>query len=165
MLAKYIFRRVLASIPTFFGVTLVSYFLIWVTAGDIVPGLEINPNIKKEDIDRIRHNLGLDQPFWIQYLNWLGLPNLAAQLHLIGGEWPKGLLEGDFGRSLIDGSPVITHILDRLPNTLELTITAILLGVLIAIPLGVAGALRRGSKIEQALTSLSVAGLALPSFS
>ena len=78
MLARYVIRRVLASVPTLFGVTLVSYFLIWITAGDIVPGLEINPNIRQEDIDRIRHNLGLDQPFWIQYLNWLGLPNLAA---------------------------------------------------------------------------------------
>src|SRR5260370_16540288 len=88
MLAKYIFRRVLASIPTFFGVTLVSYFLIWVTAGDIVPGLEINPNIKKEDIDRIRHNLGLDQPFWTHYLSWLGLPTLAPHRPLFGGERP-----------------------------------------------------------------------------
>src|SRR5260370_22480210 len=164
MLAKYIFRRVLACIPTFLGVTVVSYFLIWVTAGDIVPGLEINPNIKKEDIDRIRHNLGLDQPFWIQYLNWLGLPHLAAQLPLIGGTWPTGLLEGDFGRSLIDGSPVIEHIMDRLPNTLELTTTAILLGVLIAIPMGVTGALRRGSKLDHVLTGLSVAGVAIPSF-
>src|SRR5260370_16912175 len=144
MLAKYIFRRVLACIPTFLGVTVVSYFLIWVTAGDIVPGLEINPNIKKEDIDRIRHNLGLDQPFWIQYLNWLGLPHLAAQLHLIGGTWPTGLLEGDFGRSLIDASPVIEHIMDRLPNTLELTTQAILLRVPIALPLGCTGAPRRG---------------------
>ncbi|SRR6266567_5059342 len=164
MLARYIVRRVVAAIPTLLGVTLVSYFLIWITAGDIVPGVEINPYLKKEDVDRIRHNLGLDQPFWIQYLNWLGLPNLAAQLHLIGGDWPKGILEGDFGRSLIDGSPVISHILERLPNTLELTGTAILLGILIAIPLGVTGALRRGSKIDHALTGLSVAGVAVPSF-
>src|SRR5260370_249447 len=164
MLTKYIFRRVLASIPTFFGVTVVSYFLIWITAGDIVPGLEINPSIKKEDIDRIRHNLGLDQPFWSHYLNWLGLPPPAAPLQLIGGPWPSGLLEGDFGRSLIDGSPVIDHILARLPNTLELTSTAIVLGVLIAIPMGVTGALRRGSKLDHALTGLSVAGVAIPSF-
>ena len=164
MLAKYVVRRILASIPTLFGVTLISYFLIWVTAGDIVPGVEINPYLKQEDIDRIRHNLGLDQPFWLQYLNWLGLPYLAHQLHLIGGDWPKGILEGDFGRSLIDGSPVITHIMERLPNTLELTTTAILIGVLLAVPLGITGALRRGSKIDHALTALSVAGVAVPSF-
>ncbi len=143
---------------------MVSYFLIWVTAGDIVPGLELNPSIRHEDVVRIRHNLGLDQPFWIQYLNWVGLPYAASQLHLLQGDWPKGILEGDFGRSLIDGSPVIDHILDRLPNTLELTSTAILLGVLIAIPLGVTGALRRGSTIDHALTGLSVGGVAIPSF-
>src|SRR5260370_24968332 len=106
MVGKYMFRRVVAPIPPFFGVTLISYFLIWVTAGDIVPGVEINPYLKKEDVDRIRHNLGLDQPFWIQYLNWLGLPHLAAQLHLIGVAWPTRLLEGDFGRSLIAADPL-----------------------------------------------------------
>src|SRR5258708_57319 len=164
MLATYVIRRVVSAIPTLFGVTLVSYFLIWITAGDIVPGVEINPYLKLEDIERIRHNLGLDQPFWLQYLNWLGLPYIAAQLHLIGGSWPKGIFEGDFGRSLIDGSPVISHILDRLPNTLELTTTALLFGVLLAIPLGVTGALRRGSKIDQFLTGTSVAGVAIPSF-
>src|SRR5260370_10547889 len=65
---------------------------------------------------------------------------------------------------MIDGSLVSSHIFDRLPATLELTITAILIGVLISIPLGIAGALRRGSKIDHALTALSVAGFAVPAF-
>src|SRR5258708_19653405 len=121
MLATYVIRRVVWASPTLFGVTLVSYFLIWITAGDIVPGVEIEPYLKVEDSERIRHNLGLDQPFWLQYLNWLGLPYIAAQLHLIGGSWPKGIFEGDFGRSLIDGSPVISHILHPLPTPPNLT--------------------------------------------
>jgi peptide/nickel transport system permease protein len=65
---------------------------------------------------------------------------------------------------MIDGSLVTRHITDRLPATLELTTTAILLGVLISIPLGVTGALRRGSKIDNALTALSVGGFAIPAF-
>jgi peptide/nickel transport system permease protein len=74
------------------------------------------------------------------------------------------VIHGDFGRSMIDGSLVSRHIGDRLPATLELTVTAILMGVLISIPLGVTGALRRGSKLDHALTALSVGGFAIPGF-
>jgi peptide/nickel transport system permease protein len=78
--------------------------------------------------------------------------------------WIWNVIHGDFGRSMIDGSPVMSHILDRLPNTLELTGTAIVVGVLISIPLGIVGALRRGSKTDHALTVVSVAGFAVPQF-
>jgi peptide/nickel transport system permease protein len=78
--------------------------------------------------------------------------------------WLGGILHGDFGRSLIDGSPVMSNILERLPNTLELTITAILLGVLLSIPLGVTGALRRGGKVDNFFTLVSTAGFAVPQF-
>src|SRR5260370_13170392 len=61
-----------------------------------------------------------------------------------------------------DGSTVTSHIFDRLPATLELTVTAILLGIVISIPLGVTGALRRGSKLHHSLTALSVGGFAVP---
>lgn len=164
MLWKYILRRVLASLPVLLGVTIITYGLIFLTASDIVPGLEVNPNLRPEDIARIRANLGLDQPFHIQYLNWLGVPWLLDLVGLWPGQARTGLLQGDFGRSLLDGSPVMEHILERLPNTLTLTVTAILLGVVLAIPLGVIGALRRGSTIDNALTGMSVAGVAIPSF-
>ncbi len=137
----------MASIPVLFGVTLVTFFLLHATTGSFIPGLDLNPNLRPEDVIRIKHNLGLDQPLYLQYWFWI-----------------VGLLHGDFGRSLIDGSPVMSHILQRLPNTLELTITSILLGVLISIPLGVVGALRRGSAIDNFLTFLSVAGVSIPQF-
>lgn len=164
MFLKYALRRVVASIPVLFGVTILAYALIYITAGDIVPGLELNPSIKQADIDRIRHNLGLDQPVQVQYLNWLGVGYALKQAHVWPGDPPKGLLEGDFGSSIIDGSPVISHILERLPNTLELALMAIIIGVLIAIPLGVTGALRRGSRIDHFLTTLSVGGVSIPAF-
>jgi len=147
MLARYVVRRVVASIPVVIGVTLVTFVLLHATSASFVPGLELNPNLRPADIARIRKNLGLDDPLPVQYWNWI-----------------SGLLHGDFGRSLVDGSPVLSHILDRLPNTLELTITAILLGVLISIPLGVVGALRRGSGLDNLFTFLSVAGVSIPSF-
>lgn len=147
MLAKYVLRRLAAAIPVILGVTILTFLVMHVTAGNYVPGLDYNPNLKAADIARIRANLGLDRPIWIQYLSWLG-----------------GMLHGDFGRSLIDGSPVTSHIFERLPNTLELTITAILLGVLLSIPLGVSGALRRGGKVDNFFTVVSTAGFAIPQF-
>lgn len=147
MLARYVVRRLLASIPVLFGVTLITFLMLHATTGSFVPGLDINPNLRPADVQRIKHNLGLDQPLYLQYWYWI-----------------TGLLHGDFGRSLIDGSPVWSHIAERLPNTLELTITAILLGVLVSVPLGVVGALRRGSAIDNFLTLLSVAGVSIPQF-
>lgn len=147
MLARYVVRRVVASIPVVFGVTLITFALLHATSGAFVPGLELNPNLRPADIIRIRNNLGLNDPLPVQYWHWIA-----------------GLAHGDFGRSLVDGSPVLSHIGDRLPNTIELTLTAILLGILISIPLGVVGALRRGSVIDNFFTFLSVAGVSIPSF-
>ena len=147
MLGRYLLRRVGAAIPVFLGVTILTFLVMHATAGSYVPGLDFNPGLKPEDIARIRANLGLDRPLWLQYVTWLA-----------------GIAHGDFGNSLIDGSPVMRHILDRLPNTLELTVTAILLGILLAIPLGVTGALRRGGKLDNFFTVLSTAGFAVPQF-
>ena len=147
MLTRYIVRRAVASIPVLIGVTLITFLLLHATAGSFVPGLDLNPNIRPEDVERIKHNLGLDQPLYLQYWYWV-----------------SGLVRGDFGRSLIDGTPVLTHVLERLPNTLELTLTAIVLGLLISVPMGMVGALRRGSRIDNFLTFLSVAGVSIPQF-
>jgi peptide/nickel transport system permease protein len=147
MLAKYMVRRFLASIVVVLGVTLITLVLMDRTRGTYVPGIDLNPALRPEDIARLRTNLGLDQPFYMWYVSWI---------------W--NVIHGDFGRSMIDGSPVMSHILDRLPNTLELTGTAIVVGVLISIPLGIVGALRRGSKTDHALTVVSVAGFAVPQF-
>jgi peptide/nickel transport system permease protein len=147
MLAKYVVRRFLASIVVVLGVTLITLVLMDRTRGTYVPGIDLNPALRPEDIARLRTNLGLDQPFYMWYLTWI---------------W--NVFHGDFGRSMIDGSSVMSHILDRLPNTLELTGTAIVLGILLSIPLGVIGALRRGSKTDHTLTVVSVAGFAVPQF-
>ena len=147
MLVKYIVRRTLAGLFVVLGVTLITFVLISSTAGTFVPGLKFNPGLRPEDIERIRHNLGLDLPWYLRYFNWLGQ-----------------LLHGDLGRSLIDGSPVSAHIAERLPNTLELAGTAILIGLMLAIPLGFAGALKRGSTIDSFVTGLAVSGVSIPSF-
>jgi peptide/nickel transport system permease protein len=147
MLAKYVARRLLAAIIVVLGVTAITLALMKTTSGSYVPGIDLNPALRPEDIARLRADLGLDRPGWQWYVSWI---------------W--GVLHGDFGHSMIDGSTVTSHILDRLPNTIELTLTAIVIGVLISIPVGVIGALRHGSKTDHTMTVVSVAGFAVPQF-
>lgn len=148
MFAKYLVRRLLAAVPVLLGVTTITFLLMKVTAGSYVPGLDLDPNLRPEDVARIRHQLGVDQPLYAQYWQWLS----GVFLH------------GDFGRSMLDGSPVLTHILARLPATLELTTTAILVGIALSIPLGVAGGVHRGTRLDHFLTAVSVTGFAVPQF-
>jgi len=89
MLAKYLVRRFLASIVVVLGVTAITLILMDRTRGTYVPGIDLNPALRPEDIARLRAGLGLDRPFYEWYLSWL---------------W--SVLHGDFGRSMIDGSPV-----------------------------------------------------------
>jgi peptide/nickel transport system permease protein len=148
MLWKYALRRLLAAVPVVIGVTTVTFLLMKVTAGNYVPGLDLNPDLRPEDVAKIRHELGVDQPLYVQYAQWMA----GIFLH------------GDFGRSLRDGTPVVQHVLVRLPASLELTLTAIVVGVALAIPIGVVSALRRGSRLDNLLTGVSVAGFAVPQF-
>jgi peptide/nickel transport system permease protein len=105
------------------------------------------PTATQEQLDRIRRDLGLDQPIVVQYVRWLG-----------------NALRGDFGDSLFYRTPVADLILERLPVTLTLGVSAILFTTLVALPLGVLAALRPNSWIDRAALSLAVAGQAMPSF-
>jgi peptide/nickel transport system permease protein len=148
MLWRYAARRMMIAVVVIFGVTMITFVLMHATGGDYVPGINFdNPRLTAETVDAIRHQYGLDQPWWVQY-----------------GLWISSIAHLDFGRSLIDGTRVSDHIAQRLPNTLELTLAAILLGVAISIPVGVISAMRRGSRVDHALTTLSVAGFAVPEF-
>lgn len=143
----YVLRRLLLAVPVVLGVTVVTFAIMHLTAGSHIPGLQISPNVTPSQVEQIRKNLGLDRPVTTQYVDWLA-----------------HALRGDFGRSLQDQTSVSGQILARLPATLELTGAALLLGLLIAIPVGVVGALRRGTKVDHALTAISVGGFAIPQF-
>jgi peptide/nickel transport system permease protein len=142
----YILRRLLLAVPIVIGVTVVTFALLQVTSQGYVPGMEAE-STTPADIERLRHSLGLDRPLYEQYLSWL---------------W--GMVRGDFGRSLLDNSPIINDILSRLPNTMYLSLTGLALGLAGAVPLGVISAVRRGSKIDNLVTLVSVAGFAVPEF-
>lgn len=168
MVLRYIVSRLLSGIPVVVGVTLITFLVMHSTAGSYVPGLDQNPNLTAADLATIRATLGLDQPLPVQYLNWIGAAQLLKDIGLtqVLANHPvaPGLLEGDFGRSMTDGSPVLSQILTRLPQTLQLTMTAILLGVAVAIPLGIVSALHRGTRLDAGLTALAVTGFAVPQF-
>jgi peptide/nickel transport system permease protein len=106
-----------------------------------------NPNVRPEDIERLRAALGLDRPLVEQYFSWV-----------------KGFLVGEWGYSFTDGRPVLERLLERLPATLELIASAIVVAAVIALPLGVLGALRRGSWIDHTTTVVAFAGISLPVF-
>jgi peptide/nickel transport system permease protein len=169
MLVRYTVRRVLAAIPVVIGVTLITFLLMHSTAGSYLPGLALNPNLTHKDVELLKAQLGLDQPLWIQYLDWMGIAWLMQKAGLsfllVGAhDIPTGILQWDFGRSMVDSTAVGSQIFGRLPNTILLTLTAIMLGITFSIPLGVLGALRRGSKLDHFFTALSVGGVAVPQF-
>jgi peptide/nickel transport system permease protein len=169
MILRYLARRVLAAVPVVIGVTLITFLLMHATAGSYVPGLDLNPNLKAKDIEALKAALGLDRPLYVQYLDWIGMGLVMQKLglaFLLGGDQnvTPGILQGNFGHSMIDGTSVTAQIMDRLPNTIELTVTAILIGVMLSIPLGIIGALRRGTRLDHLLTVVSVGGVAVPQF-
>jgi len=169
MLARYMARRALASIPVVIGVSLITFLLMHATVGSYVPGLSLNPNLNPKDVERLKEALGLDRPLYVQYLDWFGLAWIMEKIglgFLLAGahNFGTGLIEGNFGLSMTDQTAVTAQVMDRLPNTLLLSSVAIVIGVLVAVPAGVVGSLRRGSRLDHFLTFVSVAGVAIPQF-
>jgi peptide/nickel transport system permease protein len=156
-MGRYLVRRLLQAIPVFVAITLLSFILINSVPGGPTARLELDQDIRPEDVERIKINMGLDQPVWKRYLIWLGiLPNSKGK--------HTGLLQGDLGISYINQTPVAESILERLPNTLLLTGVSLVLSLLLAIPLGVISAVRQHSWMDNVATVMSTAGVSIPSF-
>ncbi len=146
MMRKYIWGRLLQLIPLLIGISLISFFVMHLAPGDPT-SLFIDPNVNPIELARVRANWGLDQPIAVQYFKWL---INAARL--------------DFGHSLITGQPVISEIGERLPATLLLMFSSLILTLLIAIPIGVISAVRKNSWFDNFFTVFSFAGMAIPTF-
>jgi peptide/nickel transport system permease protein len=143
---KFVAQRLLQLIPLLIGISLISFFVMHLAPGDPT-ALFIDPNVKPEELARVRANWGLDQPIYIQYFKWL---INAGKL--------------DFGVSYITGQPVISEIGERLPATLLLMISSMILTFLIAVPIGVYSAVKKGSWFDNFFTVFSFAGMAIPAF-
>mgnify|MGYP003588082661 CR=1 FL=1 len=142
----FIIRRLLMAVPVLLLVTIIVFSLLHLLPGDpatVILGQEATP----EAIEVMRQELGLNKPLLVQYFDWLGK-----------------IVQGDFGRSLIDRTPVSKLILQRLPATLELTLGSFLVAVLIAFPAGILSAIRPGKWIDHFCTALALGGLSIPHF-
>jgi peptide/nickel transport system permease protein len=143
---KYIIRRLLQLIPLLIGITLITFFVMHLAPGDPT-SLFTDPNVKPEELARIRVNWGLDKPVAVQYLMWL-----------------KNAAVFNFGYSYISGRPVVEEIFERLPATLLLTSISFLLILLISIPVGVISAVRKGSVFDNLFTIISFVFMSMPTF-
>lgn len=145
----YLIRRILLIIPTLFGALTLIFFIMNILPGDValmILGEETGQG-SAADLARLRAQLGLDRPLYVQYFSWL---------------W--GVLQLDFGTSLWTGVPVFTEIWVRLPVTLTLIVFSICLSMVLAIPIGIVAALKQDSWIDYGLRVFTISGLSIPSF-
>ena len=141
-----VLHRLIAVIPTVLFGTILIFGLVQIIPGGAAEEAA-GPEASVEAIAVLREQMGLNRPLHEQYLGWLG-----------------HALRGDLGRSLTDHRDIAKSIGERLPLTIELTVIALLLSLLIGIPLGVFSAINRHNRIDSAITSISGLGLALPEF-
>ena len=146
---KYAFRRLLQLIPILFAITFLSYGMMRIAGSDVVTQkMENTGQILSEDkLNAAREQLGLDKPFLTQYFVWLGK-----------------LLHGDMGNSYVSSLPVFDTFISKLPATLLLTVTSILLTIIISIPLGILSAVKQNTITDYLIRLCSFIGNSLPNF-
>jgi ABC-type dipeptide/oligopeptide/nickel transport system permease component len=145
-MTQYIVRRLLILPIVLLGVSMLVFMVIHLVPGNpaqVIAGADAPP----ETVDAIEKNLGLDRPLPEQYLRYLGR-----------------VLQGDLGTSLRSNRPVLDEVLDALPKTIELAVAAAIITPLIAIPLGVVAAAKRGTPVDTGLMMISMLGITLPVF-
>ncbi|MEE8484583.1 MAG: nickel ABC transporter permease [Nitrospinota bacterium] len=143
---KYLLAKIALLLPTVLGVVTAVFLMIHLIPGDPVE-IMLGETAMESDRESLRHELGLDKPVGVQYLNYLA-----------------GLLKGDIGRSIHTREPVLNEIVSRWPATLELAFFALAFAVLFSIPLGVLAAAKRDSVIDRGSLALSLFGIAMPNF-
>ena len=142
----YILKRLLLAVPTLFAVLTIVFVLARVLPGDPAQTI-LGDQASAEALANMRHRLGVDKPIGVQYVDFL--------VNAVRGEW---------GSSLVTGKPVVEEVRKVLPYTIDLTVTAIVLGALIGVPLGVWSALRRNTWVDYVARIGSLLGLSFPAF-
>lgn len=143
---RYLLRRLALTIPVLIGVLTLVFALIHLIPGDPVQAM-LGETAAPRDVEELRHRLGLDAPLTTQYVQFM-----------------RGVARGDLGRSLRTGQPVVASIAERMPATIELALAAVALALVIAIPLGVIAAVKRGTWADHGAMAAALAGVSIPGF-
>lgn len=144
-MSRYLLRRLSHTVLVIIGISVISFFFLHLS-GDPV-GLILPQDATLEQIAALREQMRLDDPIVLQY--W---------------HFATSALQGDLGRSIYTGEPVLRLILERMPATLELAITALFISLIVAIPIGVLAAVKRGSWMDTISMSVALFGLSMPHF-
>jgi len=141
-----ILRRIIGAVPVLLGISFLVFLLMHLAPGDPVT-LLLGDDATPADVARIRSEWGLDQPLLIQYWQFI-----------------SRAMVGDFGRSIKFGEPVTKLVFERLPATIELATTSLLVAILISIPIGIYSAMKRDTLVDHVGTGLALIGVSLPNF-
>ncbi|ADY56841.1 binding-protein-dependent transport systems inner membrane component [Syntrophobotulus glycolicus DSM 8271] len=141
----YIGRRIVQALISILGIATIVFFSLHLSGDPVL--LMVPPDASANDIEVLRHALGLDQPLGVQYIDYL-----------------KNLFTGDLGRSYIQSRPVAEIILQRFPYTIQLAACALFLSVAVGIPVGMLSAIYRGKWVEKILMPLILIGQSMPAF-
>ncbi|MEQ1870884.1 MAG: nickel ABC transporter permease [Vicinamibacterales bacterium] len=139
-------RRVLLTIPVLIGVATLVFSLVHLVPGDPVQAM-LGESASPQDVTQLRHTLGLDRPLLVQYALFM-----------------TGAATGDLGTSLRTNQPVTAVIAERMPATVQLALSAMLVATLVALPLGIVAAVRAGTGIDRLATTVALIGVSMPSF-
>lgn len=143
---RYLVRRLLLTIPVLLGVATLVFALIHLVPGDPAQAM-LGEGAAPEELVKLRHSLGLDQPLLVQYKSFL-----------------SGIARGDLGTSFRYNTPVTAQIREKLPNTAKLAVAAMVLAILFAIPLGILAAVFRGTIVDYSAMTVALVGISMPNF-
>jgi peptide/nickel transport system permease protein len=146
-MGRYILRRLLSMVPVLLIVSIVAFGLLYVLPGDPAVAILGENAGNQQTYLALRHDLGLDQPLYAQYLSWLGR-----------------VVQGDFGHSIRTNESVASVLMQRVPISLYVGTAGLLVGLAIGLSVAIASALRPGSRIDSIGTVLAMGGVAIPSF-
>lgn len=144
---SFITRRLIILVPVIVGVSFLVFAAMYILPGDAVDSMLAERGASAEELARLRDQLGLDDPFFVQY-----------------GRFIVRLASGDLGTSLVTGRTVVDQISSQLPATVELTLAALFIAVAVGVPLGVVSAVRRGTWIDSLSMIVALIGVSMPNF-
>jgi len=182
-MTKFILRRIIQSVPTLIGITVLAYLVMFLAPGSPATQLGFNPDLTARQRAAMAESMGVNDPFHVQYLRWVigDAPIMIGNITLWEGRTipvfdrrgnqideregeSRGILRGDFGTSVVSKKPVLQALGERLPATLELGLIALSVGLMIGLPVGILAAVNQGTWFDQITRIMAVFVSSIPVF-